>query len=78
MTNSIIASALIGLQGGMAKVAQEAEKLSRPDTFTGADPEADPVSSMVNIKTALHQAEASAKVIKVGKELDDSVLDIIA
>jgi hypothetical protein len=78
MTNSVIASGLAGLQSGMAKVAQEAEKLSRPDTFTSADSEADPVSSMVNIKTALHQAEASAKVIKVGKELDDSVLDIIA
>lgn len=76
MTGSIISTGLTGIQGAMAQLAHEAEKISRPDTFAGND--VDPVSSMINMKTAIYQANASAKVVKVGKELNDSVLDILA
>lgn len=78
MGNNIISTGLAGLQAGLARAAKEAENLSKITTFDGTNPNSDPVDSIVAMKTSLQQAKASAKVIKVGKDLDDTVLNILA
>ena len=68
----------IGLQGmlqGLESAAQNAEKI--PQAFQ-PESTADPLEPMLGLEQAKRQVEASAKVIKVGNELDKAVLDILA
>ncbi len=69
----------IGLQGmkqGFASAADNAEKITQ--AFTPDSSVSDPVEPIIGLEQAKRQVEASAKVIKVGNELDKEVLDILA
>ena len=72
---SIESIGLQGVQSGLAKAAESAYKLSQsfqPESTS------EPVDSIVALHQAKQQVEASAKIIKVGDQLNKSVLDILA
>jgi hypothetical protein len=68
----------IGLQGihkGLSNIAEKADRISRAFTPENTD---DPTADIVAMKLDEFQVKASSKVIKVGDELEKSVLDILA
>ena len=75
MVDSIKQSGLKGIQAGLVQAAKYAENIS-----TGYQPNGDGeiVDDIVGLKQAEHQVKASAKVVKVGADLDQEVLDILA
>ena len=70
---SVIASGLTGVQQVLANAARDAETVQR-SFATGEDP----TGAIVNLKRDEQQVKASAKIIKVGDELNGAVLDILA
>ncbi len=73
--DSVLASGLQGIQRGLQSADANAVKVSqafRPES------DQDAVEPLIGLKLASHQVKASAKVIKAGDEMFDSVLSILA
>ena len=82
--SSIYGIGLKGIKQGLSSAADNADKLSRsfePPSSNSpslAPSDSDGTDAIIGLKLAEHQVKSSAAVIKVAKELDDSVLDILA
>ena len=75
MADSVTAIGLKGVQDGLNKLAKHAQETT--EAFS-PESERDPIEPMIEMKQDMHQVRASHKVIQVGQELDDEVLDILA
>lgn len=75
MVDSIILNGLRGVQMGQASAAENADRASKAFLPEG---DGDLVTPLVGLATDKVQVEASAKVIKVGEDLDRTILDILA
>ncbi len=73
--NSIITKGLQGVKTGFEIVNREAE---RTILSFQSESEIDPIEPLVGLKIGKQQVEASAKVIKVGDDLNKTILDILA
>ncbi len=73
--SAIIKAGLQGVLSGIASAAQHAEEVSQ--AFT---PESDkePTAALIGLSQDTLQVKASAKVIKVGEEIDKAVIDLLA
>ena len=72
MSSSITGIGLAGLQEAGRKIAKTAESIANPNESS------DLAADFVDLSTESHAFKANAKVIKLGKELDDTLLNIIA
>ncbi len=70
---SVIASGLAGVQQGLADAARDAS--AAQEAFSTGE---DPTGAMVALKRDEHLVKASAKIIRVGDELNGTILDILA
>lgn len=66
---------LQGIQKGLAGIAEKADKISK--SFTPESTE-EPSAAIVGMKLDEFQVKASAKVVKVGDDLEKTILDILA
>ena len=73
--NSIIQTGLAGVLSGMQSAAQHVDEINQ--AFTGASAQ-DPIEPIVGLTQDETQVKASAAVIKVGQDLTQSVLDLLA
>ena len=73
MINDILKAGLQGIQTGISRAAENAERVVR--SFS-PESEESPVEPLIALKQDENQVKASAKVIKVADELTKSVLDI--
>ena len=73
MSNSIMSIGLQGVMSGMARIGEVASRVADP-----ANADSPAVEDLVQLKTEQQSVSASAKVIKVGADLQQSVLDILA
>ena len=72
MVAPITATGLSGLKNAGEKIAKTAERIANPSDSS------DLAADFVELKSESHAFKASAKLIKIGEELEDTVLDIIA
>lgn len=75
MAESIVGIGLKGVLGGLERAAKAASEASQALSPNGSG---DLVTPLVDLKQAELQTKASAKIIKTGDELTQSVLDILA
>lgn len=75
--NSVINKGLEGVQRGLANAARDAERASKAFN-PGSENDGEFVEAATDLKQDVRQVQASAKVIRVGDELNRSVLDILA
>ncbi len=73
--SSIAAVGLAGIQQGLESAARNAEKASTALTEAG---DGDLVTPLVGLTLDENQVKASATIVKVAEELDQTVLDIFA
>ena len=71
--SSIINAGLQGVKRGFDQVNRASEELTQ--VFQSQN---DPVEPIIGMKLGEFQVKASSAVIKVGEELEKSVLDILA
>lgn len=74
MVDSITNSGLAGIQSGLARAAQSADRVTRAFLPESAE---DPVEPLIELKQASNQVKASAAVVKVGDEVLGTILDIL-
>jgi len=74
MIDSVISRGLAGVQDGLLRASQDAERVVK--AFS-SDNEEDPISPLIDLQFDKRQVEASTKVIKVGSDLIGSILDIL-
>jgi hypothetical protein len=72
---SIIEAGLKGIFAGLERAAASAERISRGFV---TEEEGEPVRSMIELKSAERQVQASAKIIRVGDDLQQSIIDLLA
>jgi hypothetical protein len=65
--------ALTGIQNGIAAAVNAAERIS-VETAKGEFS----AESALDLKLAIYDVKASAKVLRISREMDQTVLDIIA
>jgi len=70
---SIISTGLVGVQQGLSAAARDASMVQEAFS-TGADP----TGGMVALKRDEHLVQASAKLIRIGDDLNGTILDILA
>lgn len=75
MIDDILARGLAGIQSGLSSAAGYAKQVS--EAF-GPNGDGDLAGPAIGLELSKVQVAASAKVIKVGDELNKSVLDILA
>ncbi|MBX7137217.1 MAG: hypothetical protein K1X83_04465 [Oligoflexia bacterium] len=77
MANSIIAAGLSGIKAGLAAAAEDADRASK--AFLPGNENADEfVTAAIGLEQDQRQVQASAKVVKVGDNLNQAILDILA
>jgi len=67
-------SALSGMQSGKEQIADAAHRIAR----SGGDNGESLTEAMVDLKLGEHQVKANAAVFKSVRDMEDSVLDILA
>lgn len=75
MIDSILSNGLKGVQAGLQNAAKHSEEASTALQENGSG---DLVTPAVHLNLDKLQVQASARVIGIGSELQDSVLDILA
>lgn len=73
--SSIFQSALAGMESAAVKIFGNATDLSSSFSLNSTT---SPEEAIVDMKMNIHTYKASASLVKVGEELQDSVLDILA
>lgn len=74
-SSSIFQSALSGMKSAADKIFRSANDLS--SSFS-VDSTTSPEEAIVDLKMNLHAYKASASLVKVGEEVQDAALDILA
>ena len=75
MIDSIRTSALKGIQGGLQRASQAAERISTAYQPNG---DGDIVDDAVALKQAEREVQANTKVMRSAERMEDAVLDILA
>lgn len=72
---SVIQSGLQGILNGLQRAAASAERIS---SGFQTEEEGEPVRSMIEFKSAERQVQASSKIIRVGNDLEQSIINLLA
>ena len=73
--SSIVDSGLKGVLAGMASATQHADEIAR--SFTPEN-NTSPIEPLVGLIQDKLQVKASAEVIKIGAQLDQTIVDLLA
>ena len=76
IVNNAMVSALAGIRAGQNMAAKSAQSIAR--LGTSQTPEEDLTTSLVNLKVARNQVQASAKVVGTVNDTLDSLLKALA